>query len=748
MSPKEVKKRHILTPLLTALLLLAGGTVAQAQADPSLLFSKISIDTVKCMGDSTVVRVGHSETNDVVVADYRATLSSPGRVFLPDGVPCDGRCTYRSPVTFNNFMNGQTVSSVEEIVYVRLNIEHSYIGDLYIGITCPNGQHATLMRFNGLNSPCTDTIPTSAHNWIGGINVPGTTNFGIPNSGGAYGDWKCDSTHADNAPGTGWNYCWSNSTTQGVGYAPGDGIIYRSGNSNNPYSAIDSSHVAAKTQFYHPDQNFSSLIGCPLNGEWAIEVIDGYSGDNGYIFDWELSLDASIQTGNIIITGSNVLGDSVRRVDDSTYVLRAPAGQTTDTTVPYTIQLLDSTGVVADTVVSIRYVGALHDSIIREACHGDTLWVGTEPFTETTHRFDTVITPQGCTEITEIRFTFHPTYLIYDTARFCPREALVWNGNEYSATGNYSYFDHTKQGCDSTTHLTLVLLDSGFRAAMEISLDDERWSGDTMLAGCRPLRLLLRDMSPLGSSRTWYLGDGHTLTDSSATNTYDSAGVYDLMLAAVSQQGCRDTAWMKEAVWVYDKPTAAFSWNPEPPVMSHPTAEMLNHSTPSDRYLWLFSRSDGAGVDSVWAFETAYTWGYGTEIVFGEYGITLVASLLHITPYGDSLYCPDSITHDITIVNDWLQFPNLVTPDGDGTNDTWRVVNLLECGLYSMNELWVYDHWGALVYHVRDIRREEDFWDPEATRCPDGTYYFRFTAKSPFGIVRRNGSIEVMRKRD
>lgn len=708
------------------------------------LFSQINIDTLVCMEQRQTVRIGHAVTNEVVVVDHQATLSHPGRVFLPDGVPCNGTCTYRSPVTFDNFLPGQTVSSVEEIVYVRLNIEHSYIGGLYVSLRCPNGTRATLMRFNGDSSPCRDTIPTSARNWHSGSNVSGQTNLGVPNSGNSTTEHKCDSTHADNAPGTGWNYCWSDNTTAGITYAAGDGRIYRQGNISNSEGSIDSSNVAAKSQFYHPDESLSSLIGCPLNGTWVIEVIDGYSGDNGYVFDWELSLDARMFTDNIIITGSNVVGDRVEQVNDSTYVLGAPAGAVGDTTVSYIIQLMDSLGMVADTTVSIHYVATERKLERHRACAGDTVWIGTEAFTETTHRFDTAYTDLGCMVITEIDVVVNPTYEFYDTANYCPREAIEWRGWTFDHYGDTTLRLLTGADCDSVHHLSLILRDSAFRAQMEVSTNGEQWSSDTMMAGCRPFGLYLRDLSD-GQSRTWYTGDGSMLTDSTYGYTYDSAGVYDIVLVATSPYGCRDTAVMKQAVWVFELPKPEFAWNPENPVMSHPTAEMINLSEPSDAYLWRFSRADGFGTDSIKDFAPTYTWGNSEENIYGNYAVTLVAELTYILPWSDTLHCRDSVTHEVEIINDWLQFPNLVTPNGDGTNDTWRVVNLLEVGMYPMNELWIYDHWGALVYHVKNIRRESDFWDPNDRNCPDGTYYFRFSAKSPYGHVRTNGTIEVMR---
>ena len=130
------------------------------------------------------------------------------------------------------------------------------------------------------------------------------------------------------------------------------------------------------------------------------------------------------------------------------------------------------------------------------------------------------------------------------------------------------------------------------------------------------------------------------------------------------------------------------------------------------------------------------------SISFGPYDSVTMAmfSLGSIT-----LTCPDSLTQTVTITNDYLQFPNLVTPNGDGTNDTWVIVNLVEFGEYPTNELWIYNQWGALVYHVRDIRSEDQMWDPNKTNSPAGAYYYRFTARGRFGITKRNGLIEVVR---
>ena len=84
---------------------------------------------------------------------------------------------------------------------------------------------------------------------------------------------------------------------------------------------MDSSNVAAGTQFYHPDDSFSNLIGCPLNGDWYIEVQDGWNIDNGYIFGWELALSTEMLTDrDFTLDHATSDGPWISNVTDSTFV--------------------------------------------------------------------------------------------------------------------------------------------------------------------------------------------------------------------------------------------------------------------------------------------------------------------------------------------------------------------------------------------------------------------------------------------
>ena len=93
--------------------------------------------------------------------------------------------------------------------------------------------------------------------------------------------------------GTCWNYCWSCDTSHNYVYACGSEYIYDTCNlidiSDNIYYA-DSTDLATMTNVFRPDESFSNLIGCPLNGLWKINIIDAWSMDNGCVEEAELAL--------------------------------------------------------------------------------------------------------------------------------------------------------------------------------------------------------------------------------------------------------------------------------------------------------------------------------------------------------------------------------------------------------------------------------------------------------------------------
>ncbi len=92
-----------------------------------------------------------------------------------------------------------------------------------------------------------------------------------------------------------------------------------------------------------------------------------------------------------------------------------------------------------------------------------------------------------------------------------------------------------------------------------------------------------------------------------------------------------------------------------------------------------------------------------------------------------------------------LTFYNVVTPNGDGINDRFVIGGLVEQQCYPYNSLIIVDRTGRMVYRAENIYREDQFWDPAATRSPAGTYFYRFVGRGINHATQHNGCIEVLK---
>ncbi len=416
-----------------------------------------------CAGGSYLVTVGYQQESNIQLGHGETTLSVADTIFLPDGIYCEPfGCSYQSPVTFTAYADGDTIQSADDIYYVRLNIEHSFIGDLYINITCPNGQKADLLKYGGTgSSECNSQIAPSSRGWMSGDNMSVVNHLGVIHPGSSS---SCDPSAYGNEPGTGWNYCWSNNTTQGYTYASGaGGYIYRAGNEHN--TIVDSSNVAAGTQFYHPDDSFTSLIGCPLNGSWYIEVQDGWSVDNGYLFGWELALSTDmLPQRNFILENATADGPWITNVSDSLFRIEPPADLAHDTVISYTFTVYDTSGCSYDTTISITFHALPRMEMDTTVC-GSLEWNG-DVYTES-GQYEWTYPTDHCDSTFVLNLTIAEPFE-------STLEDVICEGDGYNANGfvvapmetvgaeelHRELTLQSESGCDSIVHLTLTVIDT------------------------------------------------------------------------------------------------------------------------------------------------------------------------------------------------------------------------------------------------------------------------------------------------
>jgi gliding motility-associated-like protein len=77
-----------------------------------------------------------------------------------------------------------------------------------------------------------------------------------------------------------------------------------------------------------------------------------------------------------------------------------------------------------------------------------------------------------------------------------------------------------------------------------------------------------------------------------------------------------------------------------------------------------------------------------------------------------------------------LDAKNVITPNGDGKNDTWMLENP---PMYSQCEVIIYNSWGKQIYTQDGVKANGEAWDgksSEGDELPAGTYYYKVREKN------------------
>lgn len=221
----------------------------EVHAGTTPLFTGTTADLSVCQG-GTVDLVGLVTP---VLWSALPNIDFGSGVYLPDNV---GQ-TFTSQISYTFFPPGSTLTNVNDLLGICVDMEHSFLGDLVISITCPNGSSVVLHQQGGGGT------------YIGGAN---------------------DTDNAANPlPGTCWNYCWSPNATLGTfansaAFGPTPNVMQGGTPSNN----------ALIPGTYSSVNPLNALVGCPLNGTWTFSVSDLWAIDNGFLCAWNINFDPSL----------------------------------------------------------------------------------------------------------------------------------------------------------------------------------------------------------------------------------------------------------------------------------------------------------------------------------------------------------------------------------------------------------------------------------------------------------------------
>lgn len=446
---------------------------------------------------------------------------------------------------------------------------------------------------------------------------------------------------------------------------------------------------------------------------------------------------------------------------------------TSDTTLYY---ILFSDDHCTDSMAQHVYLKpSYNDTLVAELCYGsiyDTLGF---------HEHETglytyfLISSLGCDSLSTLDLTIHPTY--EDTMRIavCDVDFHGWGFNADS-TGFYTQSLHTvAHGCDSIVHLDLT------RKTISIQ-------GDSVVCEGASITLSATDITDEGATYIWKVGQ-YTPTITVKAETRQNPYILDVMVndtcnyhlshPIVIHPNYNDTIVANICNEIYDTLGFIESQTGIYTLSLHSqygcdSLSVLNLTRRPVYYDTLVVATCGIPyTDNEWDQNTTgfYTHVYHTDqflcdsilnldlTVHEVFSDTLVREIaggdtytghgFNETEEGDyeKIYtdqhgCDSTYYLHLTVI--YLKFPNVITPNGDGVNDVFVINDLIRSYMFDHSVIWIYDRNGRLVFKKENISSDEDCWDPKTTHSPNGTYFYRFQARSLEKAYEHNGIIEVL----
>lgn len=489
-------------------------------------------DTVICQGEEVdLVGVVNSPTWSNVPQPFIEGLTE-----LPDG----SGVTYESGMAVSGFDAGTVITEPDDVVSVCIVMEHSFMGDLIVNLTSPNGQEVLL--FNG--------------------NPGGGTYLGAANN------------NDDLTPGEGWLYCFQNTATLGTlveEYA--NGYTVEAG-SNPPGQAMIS-------DTYTSEESFGGFIGSDLNGTWTLTILDDAFIDDGFIFEWYMNFnpllypdivsftpiygpgaDSTFWSGpGIVSLDPNadiaVVSPSAVGENEFTYTVTNDFGCTFDTTITITVNpgIPSPLNIIGDDEICIGTLGQLTAPAgftgytWSNGFTGQSISVGAGEYTVTVFSGDCSLesepftvtgVPSPSPEIAGPGFSCGgalaglsttETYADYQWSNGLTTPTIS------AGTGSYTVTVTNTEGCSGTSDVFNVVVGSDPQAAYSTDPVSPQGIGTTVD---------FTDLSQGNGSPIvdweWNLGlAGATSTSPSPTYTYDTPGEYPITLTVTTADGCEST---------------------------------------------------------------------------------------------------------------------------------------------------------------------------------------------------------------
>ena len=214
----------------------------------------------------------------------------------------------------------------------------------------------------------------------------------------------------------------------------------------------------------------------------------------------------------------------------------------------------------------------------------------------------------------------------------------------------------------------------------------------------------------------WDFGDGDSSIVPAPNHLYNSPGIYRVNLIVQSEHGCIDS--LIRYVQIYSLPNVYAGTDTS---ISKGNSILLNASG-GNIYTWFPSTAlSNPTIPNPTASPTVTT--------------------NYIVQVEDLNSCVNYDTLTITVIDDYKISPNnIITPNGDGVNDTWIINNIEN---YGQSTVFIYDRWGNEIYNKSPYDNSWNGTNSNGDILPDGTYYYVITFDG--SDITYKGSVSILR---
>jgi gliding motility-associated-like protein len=352
------------------------------------------------------------------------------------------------------------------------------------------------------------------------------------------------------------------------------------------------------------------------------------------------------------------------------------------------------------------------------SCDTYTWTLNNQTFTQSGIYTDTVQTLAGCDSVVILNLTIRESNNDSVSETICGNSTFEFGSQTIDTSGIYVETFQNQFGCDSTVTLQLIVLPIPNSTSTADECDSYTWvlnnqtfsqSGlyvDTVqnAAGCDSivfLNLTIRETTT--ATLDTIICSTYTAPDG---QEYNSNGTYTAVIT--NQAACDSIITINLTV---EEIFSDFSANPLLGVAPL-TVSFTNTSNNAIFSIWNFG--DSLSTDTT----------FNPSFIFNQDGEYIV-SLVSISANG----CTDTSETTIVVEKIELTIPNVFSPNGDGINDTFRVI----AKGYKLLKGEIYNRWGMKLY---EWDKPNASWDGRTTTgmiVPEGTYFYAITIEDTEG---------------